>query len=362
VRVGPEHAILRGLREPGSETELTRVLAAVMQADARLASDFVKLVLRHSKRPSDPRWERLPHEFECRSEVPLAEGRVDLEFSDLSSGWRILVELKIAAGYGFDQIERYLRCLDVEDKQQVLVSITRDVPKYGDPPLDGRQNWAGSVAWSALNDDLRMLQPANRKLAEQWPLLLDVLEGEGSMGVTKVKPELLRTWANAVEARKHAVAFMEGLREPLLVGLQEALEPAFPHLGRDSRASVAPAPSNGRNPQVNVEFFVPRGGEMRASAQLWAWEDFRFAVSVRYPAEDRSADAKEAIARLATAGFDNWKNRWLWRSLPLADRLLESPELEDSILNWARESFDQIAASRIFLLDIEPLPPEGEEP
>jgi hypothetical protein len=111
-----------------------------------------------------------------------------------------------------------------------------------------------------------------------------------------------------------------------------------------------------------VEFFVPRGGEMRASAQLWAWEDFRFAVSVRYPAEDRSADAKEAIARLATAGFDNWKNRWLWRSLPLADRLLESPELEDRILNWARESFDQIAASRIFLLDIEPLPPEGEEP
>jgi hypothetical protein len=362
VRVGAEHAILRGLREPGSETEVTRVLAAVMQADRRFAAEFVRLVLMHSKRAADPRWGRLPDEFDCRSEVLLPEGRIDLEFSDLASGWRVLVELKIAAGYGFDQIERYLRCLDVDDKQQVLVSITRDVPKYGDPPIEGRANWAGSVPWSALIDGLRALEPTNPKLAQQWPLLLDVLESEGSMGVTKVRPELLRTWATAVEARKQAVAFMEGLRSPLLMALQEALEPAFPRLERDERASVTPAPSNGRSPQVNVEFFVPHGGEMRASAQLWAWEDFRFAVSARYPAEDRSAQAKEAIARLATSGFENWKNRWLWRSLPLGDGLLESSELEDKLLTWSRESFDQIAESRIFVLDVEPLPPEDDEP
>lgn len=362
VTVGAEHAILRGLREPGSETELTRVLAAVMQADRRFAADFVKVVLMHSKRASDPRWERLPNEFDCRSEVWLPEGRVDLEFSNLVSGWRVLVELKIQAGYGFEQIERYVRCLDADDEQQVLVSITRDVPKYGDPPIEGRRNWAGTVAWAALIDGLRALQPANSALALQWPLLLDVLEGEGSMGVTKVRPEMLRTWAAATEARKHAVAFMEGLREPLLAGLQESLEPAFPHLEREARANVAPAPSNGRNPQVNVEFFVPRDGQMLVSAQLWAWEDFRFAVSARYPAEDRSPQAKEAIARLAAAGFENWKNRWLWRSLPLDDGLLESAELEDRLLNWSRESFDQIAESRIFVLDVEPLPLERDEP
>jgi hypothetical protein len=61
----------------------------------------------------------------------------------------------------------------------VLVSIRRDVPKYGDPPLDGRPNWAGSLAWAAVVDDLRALRPANPALAEQWRLLFDVLEDVG---------------------------------------------------------------------------------------------------------------------------------------------------------------------------------------
>jgi hypothetical protein len=41
VKVGAEHAILRGLRERGSETEVTRVLAAVMRADRRFAAEFL---------------------------------------------------------------------------------------------------------------------------------------------------------------------------------------------------------------------------------------------------------------------------------------------------------------------------------
>lgn len=361
MALGPQHSILQGLRESKSETELTRVLAAVFRADPSLAAQFVKIVLGRSKRHFDSRWEGLPARFDCRSEVQLPEGRVDLEFKDMTSGWRVLVELKIEAGYGFDQIERYLRCLDPDDKQLVLVSITRDVPKYGDPSIEGRPNWAGSLAWSAIVEELRALPVADPSLAIQWPLLLDVVEDEGSMGVTKVKPELLRTWADFPKARAHAVAFMEGLRAPLLVALQEALEPAFPDLDLVGRAAVSPTPSNGRKPQVDVQFFVPRGGEMRISAQLWAWEDFRFAVSARYPSDDRSTQAKAAISQLAGSGFENFKNRWLWRSRPLDDKLLDSPNLADELLTWARESFDQIAKSRIFDFDVIPLPPEGME-
>lgn len=331
-------------------------------ADPSLAADFVKTVLRRSKRPDDPRWNRLPNEFECRAEVPIAEGRVDLEFKNLESGWRILVELKIDAGYGFEQIERYIRCLDANDEQQVLVSITRDVPKYGDPPIKARLNWAGSLAWASIIDDLRRLQ-ADSRIQGQWRLLFDILEDEGSMGVTKVKPELLRAWAQTAGARKHAVAFMEGLRNPLLAAFQEALEPAFPNLDASERAAVTEAPSNGRKPQVDVQFFIPRGGEIRAAAQLWAWEDFRFAVSARYPADDRSDEARNAIAQLAAHGFENWKDRWLWRSLPLNQQLLECPDLGDQLLRWARETFGQIAASRIFVLEAEPLPLDaGDDP
>lgn len=357
--IGPQHAILKGLRDPGSETELTRVLAAAFNADPALAAGFVRAALRRSKRPDDPRWDQLPDEFECRSEVQIAEGRVDLEFKSLESGWRVLVELKIDAGYGFEQIERYIRCLDPGDERQVLLSITRDSPKYGDPPLDGRPNWTGSLAWAAILDDLREL-PANRLVGDHWRLLLDILEDEGSMGVTKVKPELLRSWAQAAEARRHAVAFMEGLRSPLLVAVQEAFEPAFPTLAASERAGVTPT-SNGKRPQVDVQFHVPRAGEVRAAAQLWAWEDFRFAVSARYPSEDRSAEARHAIAHLAASGFENWKNRWLWRSLPLDQELLESSELADRLLEWAKESFGQIAGSGILVLAAQPLPPESDD-
>lgn len=336
------------------------MLAATFNADPTLAAGFVRAALRRSKRPEDPRWDRLPNEFDCRSEVQIAEGRVDLEFRNLESGWRVLVELKLDAGYGFEQIERYVRCLDPRDERQVLVSITRDVPKYGDPPIDGRPNWAGSVAWAAVIDDLRGL-PADPRIAEQWRLLFDILEHEGSMGVTNVKPELLRAWAQTSDARKHAVAFMEGLRSPLLVALQEALEPAFPRLAPGDRADVTPAPSHGRRPQVDVQFYVPRGGEVRAAAQLWAYEDFRFAASVRYPSDDRSAHARQAIAHLAGVGFENWKDRWLWRSTPLDQELLESPDLADRLLAWGRETFEQIAVSGVLTLDVEPLSPADED-
>jgi hypothetical protein len=355
MALGPEHAILRGLRERASETELTRVLASALGADPGLAADFVRLVLEHSKRSCDPRWEQLPQTFACRGEVVLVRGTVDLEFSDVGSGWRVLVELKIGAGYGNDQINRYLCSLDASDERQVLVSITRDVPRYGDPPIDGLRNWAGSVAWGSLFDGLRMLRPSNEKLAVQWPLLLDVLEDEGSMGVTRVKPELLRAWAQAVPARQHAVAFMQGMRPSLLAGLQEALEPVFPDLAPEDRASAADTPTAGRRPQVDVNFFIPSGGEARLAAQLWAWEDFRFTVSVRYPADNRSEAAKAALASLDAAGFANWENSWLWRSLPLDDELLANTGLTDRLLEWARETFDLIAATGVLSFDVVPL-------
>lgn len=46
----------------------------------------------------------------------------------------------------------------------------------------------------------------------------------------------------------------------------------------------------------------------------------------------------------------------------LDDGLLESADLEDSLLHWSRESFDHIAGSRIFMLDVEPLTLERGEP
>lgn len=353
--LGPEHAIFRGLRQPGSEPELTRTLARIFEADSNFAAAFVREVLEASKRATDPRWNSLPQEFLCRSEVAVPGGRVDLQFSDPASGWRVLVELKIAAGYGFEQIERYLAGLDPADERHVLVSITRDRPTYGDPPINGNPNWAGSVAWASIFDRLRSLRPRNTTLCKQWPLFLDVLEYEGSMGVVRIDPELLMTWARAAPARHHAVALAESLRNPLLEALRDVLQLARPERPRWELASASDAIPDGRRPQIDLEYTVPAGGDVSVVSQLWAWEDFRFAVSVKYPANDRTSKARAAIAYLARVDFGNWKNLWLWRSMPLHEELLKSDGLVETLLEWAREGFAHIVESGIL-----ELPPDSE--
>ncbi|MFN2470581.1 MAG: hypothetical protein ABR583_06255, partial [Gaiellaceae bacterium] len=219
----------------------------------------------------------------------------------------------------------------------------------------------GSVSWRSLFHKLRALRPSSAEIGEQWPLLWDVLDNEGSMGVTEVKPELLRAWAQSNEARRHAVAFMEDLRYPLLYALREALEPAFPELQRDARGELAGPVNAGRRPEVTVGFLVPAGGEMRVWAQLWAWQDFRFVVSARYPSDDRSPEAKEAISALARTHFDNWKDSALWRALPLDDDFLARPNLPDDLVVWAKEAFEQIAVSGVLSLAAAPLVAEADD-
>ena len=47
--LGPEHALIRALRDTRSETELTRALAAVLDAEPEMAAEFVRLVVRKAR-------------------------------------------------------------------------------------------------------------------------------------------------------------------------------------------------------------------------------------------------------------------------------------------------------------------------
>jgi hypothetical protein len=44
-RIRPDHALIRGLRETGSETELTRALASVLGVEPAMASGFLRVVV-----------------------------------------------------------------------------------------------------------------------------------------------------------------------------------------------------------------------------------------------------------------------------------------------------------------------------
>src|SRR5262249_24441445 len=128
----------------------------------------------------------LPGELECRAEVGLGdEGRVDLRFDGLDL--TLFVQIKLYAGYGHEQVRRYLRAVRrlPPGPRSALSAVTRAVPTYGESQLDDDERWLGSVRWAPLLSRLRHLPVADAQLADQWRLLLDVLDKQGDLGMTR---------------------------------------------------------------------------------------------------------------------------------------------------------------------------------
>jgi hypothetical protein len=53
ARLEARHSLIRGLREGRSETELTRAIAAVLAAEPKLASEFVRLTVAAAPRAAN---------------------------------------------------------------------------------------------------------------------------------------------------------------------------------------------------------------------------------------------------------------------------------------------------------------------
>ena len=58
----------------------------------------------------------------------------------------------------------------------------------------------GSVRWARLLPGLRELPVADEQLGEQWRLLLDILDRQGDLGMTRANSELIWAWARYLEA------------------------------------------------------------------------------------------------------------------------------------------------------------------
>jgi hypothetical protein len=352
IELREAHALIRGLRSRGSEAELTQAIASVLAADARAAAAFARIVLSAAPREGATHVAVVSDTLLCRAEHTLAEGRVDLEFSDPQRLWQLIVEIKLYAGYGHEQIQRYLRSLGAE--RTLVAAITRDVPTYGDLDDEPDKRWLGSVQWAKILPALRALPVADDALASQWPLFLDVLEAEGSMGFTRPDPDLFRAWAVSVYARDHMVDFVDSLRRPLLDLLRTALADEQPKARHASLAAFATVGKKQRavHPQqgkVLVRLRVPAAGPERVSVGVWGWGEPRFVVEVAYPSGDDAA-ARAAIATLTEAQFKNWRNQVLSRYLVLDADLLARDTLQEEVLDFARNSFRAIVRSGVLKL------------
>jgi hypothetical protein len=354
MALAARHALIAGLRHGRSETELTRALASVFTAEPMLGASFLRLVLSHAPHAGGINLSSLPAALECRAEQALDEGRADLSFTDAAGRWHAIVEIKIYAGYGHDQVGRYLRSLGSAEHGAV-VAVTRDVPTHGESVIDTR--WAGSVQWSTLLPGLRRLRPIDPDLAAQWPLFLDVLEAGGDMGFTKANPELFQAWANYPIARQHLVEFLDTMRRALLDELRavlvgpdappQAAAADFATKGKSERVVVAPLG------KVYVGFRVPAGGPERLWVGLWGWGgelylnvDVAYLVATVTDAEQWS----KAVETLRGHGFQNVRDSDVSRDLELTPELLVEDELQQKVLDFAKESFALLKQSGVFEL------------
>jgi hypothetical protein len=353
--LGPQHALIRGLREGSSETELTRALAAVLDAEREMAAEFVRLAVREAPHGGRVDLADLPTMLGCTAEEKVAKGRADLTFTDDEHCWHVIVEIKIHAGYGHDQIGRYLRSFRRSAERSLLIAITRDVPTYGDYEADD-PSWAGSVQWARLLPGMRALMPRNPMLAQQWPLFLDVLEKEGSMGFTQPDTDLFRSWAKYRRARDHMIDFVDSLRRPLLEAFRDALQQDSPSVPRtdladfSSRGTKTPrvvVPTLGK---VGIGFKIPSSGPERVWAGMHHGQgEPLFAIEFRVPQTPASAGP---AATLTAAGFWTWKD-WMGTQLKLPDELLLSPQLQQTVIEFSGARFQKIASSRV--LELEPV-------
>ncbi len=362
-----KHALLSGLREAGSETELTRVLASLFGADPVMAGAFVRLAVSEAPRGMNIDLGDLPAMLSCVAEKAVSEGRADLSFTDQEGRWHVIVENKVYAGYGHDQIRRYLRSLDGTERG-VVVAITRDVPTYGDLH-DDDPRWAGSVRWGQLLPYLRQLPVADPELKRQWPLFLDILEEEGAMGFTRPKSELFRAWADYPASRAHLVDFVDSVRLPLLDALRLVLT-GDPDPDSPVRLSAADFATRGKAQKavtprlgtIRLDFRIPAGSsDERLTAGLWGWGDPRFMVAVPFPSNTVDIGRRAvAVSALMLHGFDNWKDRWLTRYLPLSRALLgDADKLTGGVVQFASKSFAIVAQSGI--LALEPATPSSDD-
>lgn len=216
--MGPAHALLQGLRYTGDEVQLTSVVAGVAAIDETFATRFAHAVLEQVAqdcaytKAAQERLNPVPARLRCDTERALTGpageglGRVDLVFESLEDppNFTLLVENKLFAGFGPEQMKRYhesLRALRKRGGQGGLVAITRDVPTGGE--LVARdEEWLGSIRWARLLPRLRRLTCEEAALTQQWALLLDVLDHQGDLGMSQIDADAVRGWARFAEGRE----------------------------------------------------------------------------------------------------------------------------------------------------------------
>lgn len=390
-RRSPAHAIVSGLRKPRDETQLTGVISAIAGTDATFAAGFATALLEQVRIDCPTAGAQIaatlaavPEQITCASERSLYDergsrlGRVDLIFeSEEDETFVLVVENKLYSGFGHEQLARYqagLRFVRGSGARRGgLVALTRDVPTSGELARD-EEEWLGSVRWARLLPRLRRLRAEDDGVNRQWQLLLDVLDEQGDLGMTKIDADAVRAWSKYDAGRLQLRWLLEQIFAETLEHTRCELGTA--HRRRASSESLAALWYAGRarktliqQSQAEVQFAISVPAsytEQTLRIGLW-FEDpgvIRCGVTVAPRDADRAlGQADRSFLRqlqaLTSSGFEQAGKNALWFSSHDANEVLDADDAPAALLKLVKQDLTAIARSKILGFDISTDPPRS---
>ncbi len=182
-------------RKKGNERQLTDEVGVLCARDPLLARDVARVVLRVAA-AGRPRSlldlaDRVPEPVTLANEVTIGPkkirrilastgGRVDWQF--VGPGFCLIVEVKLGAAVGEDQLERYLRHPAITKGSVTggLVLLTRDRSPIT-RKIAKKKRWLGQISWRELLPELESIEPADPAVRAEWKQLIEVIQQPGDL-------------------------------------------------------------------------------------------------------------------------------------------------------------------------------------
>jgi hypothetical protein len=361
---------LEAVRRREDEGQLTQILAAFAGSDPRFAADFVRILVAAAPRPeARDRLGPIPHELVCQPEQNLRDrlgkdkGYIDLRFDDRSSGFTLLVELKLGSEYGADQLERYADALDaLPPGRTALLAVTRTMPQVGEEAVEANPAWLGSVRWSHVFTQLRQLSHADPQMAPAWPQLMDLIKDQADFGPVDIDATAVEAWARLEQGEQLVRWLLTNVAKPALAVIREEIGSA-----PDDKTAAQLQMYGSTTPiwawkgRWHLRYAVPAdvGKEHRLRLQIFA-RDGRptFTVEARYdhPTEvlatlPQGRQVEKASKALEDAGFEVGKDRegYYWAAVePPEEWLYAGAQITERMLDLVRRHTRTLAASEIW--------------
>ncbi len=180
-----ESGILKALHRNTDERQWQRILAFALREDLSNARAFAEALLRSAThdptgyRRAEGLLERLPDAIRVFDEQRLhsderrgspLSGRADLVLrSGGRDDWSVVVELKLTAGYGAQQLARYL------EYGAPLLAVVGGRSDSAGQEVSGHERWLGEAVWRDLQPTLRSFTWP-RGGGVMWLALLDRMQ------------------------------------------------------------------------------------------------------------------------------------------------------------------------------------------